>query len=95
MERVFFYMDYGMMLLKFAAEFVSSTCLVSSFLNQSEVSALKLDALFLPIGWIESDGESEELIVCGASAFIPLGPIWLEKSWPGIIPANEILYKIE
>jgi hypothetical protein len=88
-------MDYGMMLLKFAAEFVSSTCLVSSFLNQSEVSALKLDALFLPIGWIESDGESEELIVCGASAFIPLGPIWLEKSWPGIIPANEILYKIE
>jgi hypothetical protein len=56
---------------------------------------LKLDALVLPIGWIESDGESEELIVCGASAFIPLGPIWLEKSRPGIIPANEILYKIE
>jgi len=45
---------------------------IGCLLNQSKVSALKLDALFLPISWNESNGESEELIVCGASAFIPL-----------------------
>jgi hypothetical protein len=50
-----------MILLKFAAESVLLV-LPQAFLNQYRLSALKLDALFLPIGWIEFNRESEGLV---------------------------------